>query len=378
MEISGSTALVTGGAGLIGSHLVDLLLQHGCRVRILDDLEPEVHQEGKPRWIPQTAEFIIGDVQDPDDMERALGGADIVFHLAAFTGFSVEARKDFEVNASGTACLYETIARCGFPVRKIAVASSQAVYGEGAYRCPSDGTQYPETRDIRQLCQGRWDPLCPLCQEPMVPIPTPEEAPKHGSTPYAISKYAGERLAMSYGRKSGIPTVALRYSVTYGPRQSVHNAYVGPISIFSIRLLNDRPPVIFEDGAQLRDWISVDDIARATLFVMEDERTDFQVYNVGTGQTASVRAIAERLAHILGKDIPPLMPGRFRPGDTRHLIHDVSRLQALGFHAAVSLDEGLRRYLDWLLRLGPVADAYANLESRMTAARAIQEAEVLR
>lgn len=375
MEISGSTALVTGGAGLIGSHVVDLLLQHGCRVRILDNLAREVHPEGKPRWISQTTDFIIGDVQNPHDMERALDGADVVFHLAAFTAFSPEARKDFDVNASGTACLYETIARRGFPVRKIVAASSQAVYGEGAYRCPTHGTQYPETRDTQTQCQGLWDPLCAFCQEPMVPVPTSEEAPKHGSTPYAISKYAGERLAMSYGRKSGIPTVALRYGVTYGPRQSVHNAYVGPISIFSIRLLNDRPPVIFEDGAQLRDWINVDDVARATLFVMEDERTHFQVYNVGTGRTASVRAVAERLAHILGKDIPPLIPGRFRPGDTRHLIHDVTRLQALGFHAPVSLEEGLRRYVDWLLSLGPVADAYASLESRMTAAKGIQEAK---
>jgi dTDP-L-rhamnose 4-epimerase len=376
MNILGSTVLVTGGLGLIGSHVVDLLLQRGCRVKILDNLEPEVHPDGKPPWTPQNAELVIGDVQNPSHMERALEGVDVVFHLAAFTGFSPDARKDFEANAIGTACLYETIAHRSFPIQKIVVASSQAVYGEGAYRCLTHGTQYPETRDIRQLRQGQWDPLCPFCQEPLIPIPTSEESPKHGSTAYAISKYAGERLAMSYGRKSGISTVALRYAVAYGPRQSVHNAYVGPISIFSIRLLNERPPICFEDGTQLRDWIYVEDIARATLFVMEEDRTDFQVYNIGTGQTTSVRSIAERLAQILNKDISPSISGRFRPGDTRHLIYDVSRLQALGFRSQVSLDEGLRRYVDWLLRLSAVPDAYASLETRMTALGAIQPSEV--
>jgi len=364
--------LVTGGAGLIGSHLVDLLLMHGCRVRILDNLEPEVHRRGKPAWVPEEVEFLFGQVQNSEDVEKALKGVDFVFHQAAFTGFSTDATKDFETNAIGTARIYETIARRGFPVQKIVVASSQAVYGEGKYRCQMHGIQYPETRSVEQLRRHQWDPTCRQCGRALEPLPTDEASAKQGSTPYAISKYAGERLAMSYGRKLGIPTVALRYAVGYGPRQSVHNAYVGPISIFSMRLLNNLPPVVYEDGRQLRDWIFVEDVARANLFVVEDERTDFEAYNVGTGTPTPVREIADLVAQHLGKNVPPRIAGEFRPGDTRHLIHDVTKLKALGFAAQTPLAEGVRRYLDWLLGLERVEDPYSALEARLRRAGALQ------
>ncbi len=372
MRISGSNVLVTGGAGLIGSHLVDLLLAQGCRVKILDNLEPEVHPHGMPEWIPNDVEFLSGQLQNAEDMESALADVDFVFHQAAFTGFSTDASKDFETNAIGTARIYESIARRGFPIKKIVVASSQAVYGEGKYHCQIHGAHCPGTRRVEQLRRQEWDPRCPQCGEVLEPVPTDELSAKQGSTPYAISKYAGERLAMSYGSKLGIPTVALRYAVGYGPRQSIHNAYVGPISIFSMRLLNNLSPVVYEDGGQLRDWMYVQDAARANVFVMEDERTDFESYNVGTGLPTPVGEIADLITQHLDKDIPPRVAGEFRPGDTRHLIHDVTKLQALGFVAETPLTEGIRRYLDWLLGLERVEDPYSALEQRLKKAGALQ------
>lgn len=368
MDVSGSTVLVTGGAGFIGSHVVDLLLDRGCKVKILDNLDANIHRLGAPDWIPGEAEFIPGSVQNPADVARTLTGVDFVFHQVGLTSFVPEAAPYMEVNATGTATVYEVIAKQGFPVKKIVAASSQAIYGEGKSWCQADGVQYPDIRPLQQLRKHQWNPRCPRCDQPLEPLLTDEDAAKNGSTPYAIGKLAGERLALTLGRKFEIPTTALRYGVTYGPRQSVFNPYGGVVPTFAARLINNRPPVIYEDGHQLRDWIYVGDVARANLFVMEDERADFESYNVGTGVATTVRGIAAPVASHLGKQIEPLINGEFRPGDVRHLIHDTSKLQSLGFKVETPLEEGIGRFLEWFMGLKEVEDSYTALEGQLKSA----------
>jgi len=364
-NISGSVVLVTGGAGLIGSHLVDALLAEKCRVKILDNLEPQTHPQGRPSWIPEEADLIVGSLQNWKDLERALAGVDFIFHQAAFTGSPVEYSKFLDANATGTARMYEVIARSHLPVRKIVVASSQAVYGEGKYRCRVHGVQYPETRPIEQLIHGEWDPKCYACGEALELLPTDEKSLKNGSTAYAISKIAEERIALSLGRKLNIPTVALRYAVTYGPRQSFSNIYAGVVSIFATRLVNDLPPVVYEDGGQMRDWIYVDDVVQANLFALKEEAMNYEAFNVATGKATSVRQIAKLLADYLNKEIQPRIRGEFRPEDIRHLLPDITKLKSVGFEAKVTFAEGLRRYMRWFERLEHPKEYYSEAEETL-------------
>ncbi len=250
-----TTALVTGGAGLIGSHIVDEALRADWHVRVLDNLQRQTHRHGKPAWVPASVDFVQGDVRNRRDWERELDGIDVVFHQAAYGGYMPEIAKFIDANGVGTALLLETIRDRGLPIRKVVVASSQAVYNEGAYRCPSHGAFYGTTRPMAQLEWGDFDVHCPTCDAVATPIPTDEEAPTGGENVYAISKLVQERLVLSWGRATGVPVVALRYSCTYGPRQSLFNPYTGVIAIFCTRLVNDLPPVVYEDGRQSRDLI---------------------------------------------------------------------------------------------------------------------------
>jgi dTDP-L-rhamnose 4-epimerase len=352
------TALVTGGAGLIGSHIADRALAAGWQVRILDNLQRTTHRAGKPSWVPAAADFVRGDVRNRRDWERALDGVDVVFHEAAYGGYMPEIAKFVSANGVGTALMLETIRDRRLPVRKVVVASSQAVYNEGAYRCPEHGPFYGETRPMTQLERGDYDLHCPRCGAVATPIPTDEAAPTGGENVYAISKMVQERLVLSWGRATGIPAVALRYSCTYGPRQSLFNPYTGVIAIFCTRLVNDRPPVVYEDGRQSRDLIYVDDVARANLLVADDCRADGNVFNVGTGRAATIGDLARMLAAKLGKPIPPQIPGTFRPGEMRALISDTGRLGALGFAPGTDLETGLDRYLDWVAEQGPIAEYF--------------------
>lgn len=353
-----TTALITGGAGLIGSHVVDQALAAGWDVRVLDNLQRTTHRDGRPPWIPAAADLVVGDVRNRKDWERALTGIDLVFHQAAYGGYMPEIAKFISTNGVGTALMLETIRDRHLPVRKVVVASSQAVYNEGAYRCPTHGPFFGSTRPMAQLEQGDFDLHCPRCGAIAAPIPTGEEAPTGGENVYAISKLVQERLVLSWGRATGIPTVALRYSCTYGPRQSLFNPYTGVIAIFCTRLVNDLPPVVYEDGQQSRDLIYVDDVARANLLVANDERADGRVFNVGTGQAAAIADLARALADKLGKGIVPEIPGTFRPGEMRALISDTSRLAELGFVATTGLEEGLGRYLTWVGQQGPIAEYF--------------------
>jgi dTDP-L-rhamnose 4-epimerase len=351
-------ALVTGGAGLIGSHIVDQLLAAGKDVRILDNLDPQTHRSGRPDWIPADAEFVEGDVRDADVLARSLADVDEIFHQAAFGGFTSAISTYYDVNATGTALIFELVEARGLEVRKVVAASSQAIYGEGLYQCAEHGTVQPGMRSIEQFERGDWEPHCPRCGEPVSALLTHEEARWNGETPYAVSKLAEERTVIGMGGRLGIPTVALRYAVTFGPRQSVFNPYTGIVSIFSTLLLNGLRPTIYEDGRQTRDYIFVGDIARANLLVMEDDRADGRVFNVGRGVPVTVIELVERLATAYGLEPAYDLGGQFRPGDVRHLVHDASRIRELGWEPRMELGRGLEDVAAWIRGLGPVREYY--------------------
>ncbi len=296
-----TTALVTGGAGLIGSHIVDVALARGWDVRVLDSLERQTHRHGKPAWIPAAVDFVRGDIRNRRDWERALDGIDVIFHEAAYGGYMPEIAKFVHVNAYGTALMLETIRDRRLPIGKVVVASSQAVYNEGAYACSVHGRFYGSTRSIAQLARGDYAAHCPACGAAAIPVPTDEDAPMGGENVYAITKADQERLVISWGRATGIPVVALRYSCTYGPRQSVFNPYTGVIAIFCTRLLNDLPPVVYEDGGQMQDLVFVEDVARANLLVATDDRADGRIFNVGTGQAVTIEASPSSWRRVSGK-----------------------------------------------------------------------------
>lgn len=352
-------ALVTGGAGLIGSHVTDLLLREGWKVRVLDNLEPNTHRRGKPAWINQEAEFIAGDLRDLDTITAALDKIDIVFHQAAYGGYMPEIAKYVHVNSLGTAQMLEVIREKKLPVKKFVVASSQAVYSEGAGECPKHGLVFPPVRPIEQLRKGDWQVHCPICGAITKSVPTPENAPVGGETVYGLTKVDQERLVLLWGKQIGIPTVALRYSCTYGPRQSIFNPYTGVIAIFCTRLLNNLPPVLYEDGEQTRDFSFVEDIARANVLAAETDKLDGLPVNVGSGRGVSIREIAETVSNALGVDIASEVNGEFRPGEMRHLTSDTTHVRAAGYEPQINLAEGIRRYIDWIKAQSDVRDYFS-------------------
>jgi len=367
-------ALVTGGAGLIGSHLVDLLITEGWQVRVLDNLEPQTHGAGTPPWLNSRAEYHWGSVTSRDDLRRALDGIDIVFHEAAYGGYMPEIAKYIEVNSYGTALLLETIRDEHLPIRKLVVASSQAVYDEGAYRAADGSVFFAHPRPLDQLARGEWEVRGPD-GHPASPVPTSEETPLGGQTVYAISKADQERLVLTWGRQTGVPVVALRYSCTYGPRQSVFNPYTGVIAIFCTRLLNGLAPVVYEDGRQLRDFSFVTDIARANLLVATNARADGGVFNVGSGVGTAIGDLVGLLADALNVSIAPDFPGEFRPGEIRHLISDTRRITALGYVPRTALRDGLRQYLDWIATQGDIRDYFSAAANRLRAQRIVHTAQ---
>lgn len=369
-----TTALVTGGAGLIGSHIVDAARAEGWQVRVLDALERQTHPKGRPGWVPDDVEFQRGDVRNRKNWERALDGVDIVFHEAAYGGYMPEIAKFIHVNSYGTSLLLETIRNRDLPVRKVVVASSQAVYNEGAYSCPRHGRFYGTTRPVSQLEAGDYAIHCPICGAVSEPVPTDEDAPMGGENVYAISKADQERLVMSYGRATGLPVVALRYSCTYGPRQSLFNPYTGVIAIFCTRLLNELPPVVYEDGRQSRDLIFVEDVARANILAATDDRANGQIMNVGTGDSVAIGDLAMLLGQRLGKEIRPHLPGEFRPGEMRALISDISRIGELGFAPRVTLEEGIDRYIGWIGEQGDIGEYFSAAEKRLRQRQVVKKA----
>ena len=365
-------ALVTGAAGLIGSHIVDLLVREGWSVRAFDSLEPATHPRGKPAWISRDAEFVHADVRHPGALKTALSGVDVVFHEAAYGGFFPELDKLCDVNITGTARLLEAIREHAPSVRKVVVASSQVVYREGTSSCPVHGRVQPRERALADLDAADWNVKCPHCGVPSTSVPTREDAPISGDTPYAVSKMAQERLALTWSRQSAIPVVALRYACTYGPRQSVFNPYTGIIAIFSTQLLNGHAPTLYEDGEQSRDLCFVEDVARANLLAATTDVLDGHAVNVGTGFGVTVRAVAETVARALDLDIDPIVDGDFRPGDLRHLTSDVDLLRRTGFVPRTDIRTGIGRYVDWIRTQGKIDEYFAVAQERLRAAGLIR------
>jgi dTDP-L-rhamnose 4-epimerase len=352
--------LITGGAGFIGSHLADELLASGYRVRVLDSLAEQVHgglreQAGRPPYLADEVELVVGDVGDRAAVDRALDGVDSVFHLAAAVGVGqsmYQIEHYTATNNRGTAVVLEAIVarREGErPVERLVVASSMSVYGEGLYR-DGEGNPVEQARRSRdQLADDRWEPLGPR-GEALTPVATPEDKAPDLSSVYALSKFDQERLCLLVGAAYGIPTVALRFFNVYGTRQALSNPYTGVLAIFAARYLNDRPPLVFEDGLQRRDFVHVSDVARACRLALETPEAAGQVLNIGSGKSYTVREVAAALGQVMGREaIAPEVTGRYRVGDIRHCFADVGLARrTLGYEARVDLEEGLTQLSGWL------------------------------
>lgn len=369
-------ALVTGGAGLIGSHVADLLVRAGWKVRVLDNLEPQTHRRGKPDWINPNAEFVEGDMRDRETIVAALDKIDVVFHQAAYGGYMPEMSKYVHVNSLGTAQMLELIREKNLPIQKIIVASSQAVYSEGAGICPKHALVFPTVRPVKQLRKGDWQVNCPICGAITKSAPTPENAPVGGETVYGLTKVDQEKLVLLWGKQVGIPTIALRYSCTYGPRQSIFNPYTGVIAIFCTRLLNNLPPVLYEDGEQTRDLSFVEDIARANLLATETEQLDGLAVNVGSGKGVPIRQVAEIVSAALKIDIEPETRGEFRPGEMRHLTSDTTKIRAAGYTPQVELVDGIHRYIDWIRSQSGIHDYFSEAEQILRSKGIVHRVEV--
>ncbi|MBV9304119.1 MAG: NAD-dependent epimerase/dehydratase family protein [Acidobacteriaceae bacterium] len=345
------TVLITGGAGFIGSHLASELLRAGYQVRVLDSLIPQVHGERpqRPAYLHKDAELMIGDVRNPEDVYKALAGVDAVYHFVALVGVgqSMYQIADYtSVNNSGTAVLLERLVKRR--VSKLIVASSMSVYGEGRY-VTDDGQKYDQvTRSTRQLKAREWEMLAPD-GSPLRPLRTPEDKQPTLASVYALSKYDQEQMCLIVGRAYGVPTVALRFFNVYGPHQSLSNPYTGVLAIFASRLINRQRPIIFEDGQQLRDFVSVYDVAQACRLALEVDAARDMVFNVGSGHTVTVANVAKALAKVLGKQIEPEITGDHRVGDIRHCFPDISLAErVLGYRPAMTLEKGMRDLAKWL------------------------------
>jgi dTDP-L-rhamnose 4-epimerase len=355
----GQHILITGGAGFIGSHLADELLRAGHRVRALDNLSPQVHGAAgeagqRPDYLSPEVELQVGDVRDRDAVRRALDGVDAVYHFAAAVGVGqsmYEIAQYTDVNNMGTAVLLEALVERGrtAPLQRLVVASSMSLYGEGLYRAP-DGTLVTNAERTReQLVAGEWETR-DAQGRPLEPLPTPETKSPSLASVYALSKYDQERMCLMVGRAYGIPTVAMRFFNVFGTRQALSNPYTGVLAIFASRYLNDRAPMVFEDGRQQRDFVSVYDVARACRLALEVEEADGQVFNVGSGRRYTIREIAERMATALGKGyVAPEITGKYRVGDIRHCVADITRARdVLGYAPQVQLEDGLVELAEWL------------------------------
>jgi dTDP-L-rhamnose 4-epimerase len=344
--------LITGGAGFIGSHLADELLLKGYHVRVLDNLNEQVHGTNatRPSYLNEDVELIIGDVRDPKKVKEALRGIDAVYHYAAMVGVGqsmYEIREYTDVNNCGTAVLLEALSKN--PVEKLVVASSMSIYGDGLYKNAKGDIKVGRERDIKQLKAGDWE-MYDENGDVLSPYPTPETKTPSLSSVYALSKYDQERMCLMIGKAYNIPTVALRFFNVYGTRQSLSNPYTGVLAIFASRLLNNNPVLIFEDGNQKRDFVSVLDIAQASRLALELPEADGEVFNIGSGHAYTINEIAGKLSEILNKEyIDPDICGKYRVGDIRHCFADISKARAiLGYEPKITLEQGLSELALWL------------------------------
>lgn len=373
-RLSRGRVLITGGAGFIGSHLADRLLASGYDVRALDVLLPQVHPDGPPSYLDPAVELRVGDVRDAGAVDSALDGVDLLVHFAAAVGVGqsmYEVSHYCSVNVLGTATLLEAIVKRARPLRRMLVASSMSIYGEGLYECPRCGPQAPSPRPDAQLAVRDWELHCPTCGAATAPRPTPESKPLVPTSIYAINKRDQEEMVLTMGRALGIAAVALRFFNVYGTRQALSNPYTGVAAIFSSALLNGRAPLVFEDGGQLRDFVHVSDITRACQLALETDGARDQVMNVGTGQPCDLLGLLTALQQALTPEspLPPEIVGRFRAGDIRACYADVTRArEQMGFVAQVKLEDGVKELAAWV----------ASQSSSSDSQRALQELDRLR
>jgi dTDP-L-rhamnose 4-epimerase len=347
--------LITGGAGFIGSHLADALLARGHQVRALDSLDSQVHPAGAPEYLDSEVELQVGDVRDHAAVARALEGVEAVYHFAAAVGVGqsmYEIERYTSVNAIGAAVVLEEIVRRREGLAKLVVASSMSIYGEGAYRCPRHGLVSPQIRSDEQLDARRWELRCERCESVLEPVATAEQKPIVPMSIYAVGKRDHEEMFLAIGRAHRLPTVALRFFNVYGERQALSNPYTGVAAIFGGRLLNEKPPLVFEDGRQSRDFVHVSDIAAGCVAALERPGADYRAVNLGTGIATSVLDVARELARGLGKEqLQPEIVNRFRAGDIRHCYADIGLARdLLGFAPRVRFADGVSELLGWVAK----------------------------
>jgi dTDP-L-rhamnose 4-epimerase len=357
------TVLVTGGAGYIGSHLVDALVARDYAVTVLDNLEPQVHRSGTwPSYANAQVRYVRGDVRDRAVFEPLVLDADAVVHFGAAVSVGqsmYQVDRYVDVNTRGTALLLDILVNAKHHVQKVLVASSIGVYGEGAYRCATHGPVAPTIRSADQLAARDWEQRCPVCREHVASVPTPEDKALYRDNIYSMTKYHQEEMVLLIGRTYGIAAVAPRFFNVYGPRQSLSNPYAGVAAIWLSRLLNGKQPVVFEDGGQLRDFVSIHDVVACLILMLETPGADYLPVNVGSGETVTILDIARRLNRILGTSIEPQVTQQGRLFDIRHNTADITRARTLlGFAPKVSLDDGLAELVEWAKTTPDVAADY--------------------
>jgi dTDP-L-rhamnose 4-epimerase len=339
--------LVTGGAGFIGSHTVDLLLSSGYEVRVLDLLQERVHPTGVPDYLPCAVDFVRGDVTNREVMRSALDGVSRVVHLAAYQDYMPDFSTFIHTNAESLALMLELVVADKLAVEKIVFASSQSVAGEGLFACTEHGNVQPNQRSLERLADGQWEQVCPVCAEEVAPVVF-DESVSSPHTAYGISKYASELLGLRLGRRYDIATVGMRYTYVQGTRNSFYNAYSGILRRFALQLMGGTGLSIYEDGGQLRDYVNVLDVARANVIALENTDADYQVLNVGGGEGITVNEFAEIACRVFGADTTPEITGEFRLGDTRHTVSDIGKMRSLGWEPKNSIETSVRQYRDWI------------------------------
>lgn len=369
-----SIVLVTGGAGFIGSHTVDRLIELGYNVRILDNLQKPVHLKGKPSYLNPKAEFILGDVRDKSALTDALKDVEYIFHLAAYQDYLPDFSTFFHVNSVSTALIYEIVLEKKLQIKKIIVASSQFVQGEGLYKKKNGDLISPSQRPLTQLEKGEWD----WKDENGDLMEWQWTSEKHANPPnaYAISKYSQELMTIAFGKRYQIPSVALRYSIVQGPRQSFYNAYSGACRIFNLHYFFDKAPTLYEDGLQKRDFINIHDVVDANVLVLQDSRADYEVFCVGGGKAYTVKEFANVVAEIHNKThISPKIPGEFRVGDTRNTCSDITKLKNLGWTPKRTIKDSVIEYLDFLKIQTDIKDILAYAEKTMKQLQVVRKAK---
>jgi dTDP-L-rhamnose 4-epimerase len=358
--------LVTGGAGFIGSHTCDRLLSLGHEVTVLDALTSPVHRSKAPEYLSSEVEFYEGDIRNRDLVTNLLRRVDAVYHLAAYQDYLPDFSRFSDVNVVSTALLYEIIVASRLDLARVVVASSQAAMGEGLYRCPVDGEQIPGMRPESALAAGQWDIPCPRCGRPLQMQATPERI-SNPQNAYGMSKLGEEMVAINLGRRYGIPTVALRYSIVQGPRQSVYNAYSGACRIFCLSYLLGRAPTLYEDGRAIRDYVNIDDVVDANVLALTDDRAVGRVFNVGGGKAVTTREFADIVMRQYGSAEPGVVTGEYRFGDTRHILSDISALRSLGWEPRRTPAESVAAYAAWLKGMDGLDGVLAEADARMRA-----------